>query len=583
MGFYLRKSISAGPFRFNLSGSGLGLSVGVKGFRVGTGPRGNYVHMGRGGIYYRAALGCRTGQRTDPSRPRSTPPPLNSNSPAPVLVPVEGGDVLEMAPTGGADIVEQINKKLTALRSWPWAFGVGLALTFVASTEPKVSWLVWPLLLLTVVVCVLFSTLDAQRRTVVIMYDLDEESISCFKHFVEEFDELTSRRIWNIDASGAVADWKRNAGAGQLIGRQPARLTHGTPKVIKTNVDIPAIHGGRRSIYFLPDIALVVDGNTAGAIRYDQLDLEWQTTTFIEDDGVPSDSNVVGYTWRFVNKKGGPDRRFRNNRQLPKVTYLQMSIGGPGGLHKVLQFSRVLDHTGFDSALNELGNFVRKLSDRSTIDGTAVIDAPKLPRSTGSTSFPLNDEAKRLETDRPEFWEYKLTVELLRIWASPVIRKWSDLKQRGTAKPRQTVREDEILGWCQNKLGRVSSFAEALSRLVNRELPASWGPQGKPGNADSINAVCRQIAELAESILSWEESVRVAAVPPAFEEVRALLSGSAGLVLDQIEKVYEDLRRVFEQEHPSGTYSIALTLELPKGWDERFHSALQRATRSLNS
>lgn len=58
MGFYLRKSISAGPFRFNLSGSGLGLSVGVKGYRVGTGPRGNYVHMGRDGLYYRAsALG----------------------------------------------------------------------------------------------------------------------------------------------------------------------------------------------------------------------------------------------------------------------------------------------------------------------------------------------------------------------------------------------------------------------------------------------------------------------------------------------------------------------------------------------
>ena len=37
MGFYIRKSISAGPFRFNLSGSGLGMSVGVKGLRIGSG------------------------------------------------------------------------------------------------------------------------------------------------------------------------------------------------------------------------------------------------------------------------------------------------------------------------------------------------------------------------------------------------------------------------------------------------------------------------------------------------------------------------------------------------------------------
>jgi hypothetical protein len=46
MGFYLRKSLRVGPVRFNLSKSGVGVSVGVTEFRFGTGPRGNYVHMG---------------------------------------------------------------------------------------------------------------------------------------------------------------------------------------------------------------------------------------------------------------------------------------------------------------------------------------------------------------------------------------------------------------------------------------------------------------------------------------------------------------------------------------------------------
>ncbi|RUX10767.1 DUF4236 domain-containing protein, partial [Mesorhizobium sp. M7A.F.Ca.CA.002.14.1.2] len=39
MGFYVRKSISAGPFRFNFSSGGVGASVGVQGLRIGTGPR----------------------------------------------------------------------------------------------------------------------------------------------------------------------------------------------------------------------------------------------------------------------------------------------------------------------------------------------------------------------------------------------------------------------------------------------------------------------------------------------------------------------------------------------------------------
>ena len=52
MRVYLRKSVSLGGVRFNFSKSGIVASVSIKGFRLGTGPRGNYVHMGRNGIYY---------------------------------------------------------------------------------------------------------------------------------------------------------------------------------------------------------------------------------------------------------------------------------------------------------------------------------------------------------------------------------------------------------------------------------------------------------------------------------------------------------------------------------------------------
>lgn len=58
MGFYLRKSFRMGPVRLNLSKSGLGASIGVKGARVGITSRGRaYVHAGRGGLYVREYLG----------------------------------------------------------------------------------------------------------------------------------------------------------------------------------------------------------------------------------------------------------------------------------------------------------------------------------------------------------------------------------------------------------------------------------------------------------------------------------------------------------------------------------------------
>jgi hypothetical protein len=57
MGWYLRKSLKLGPLRFNLSKSGIGTSIGVKGLRVGTGPKGPYLHGGREGLYFREKLG----------------------------------------------------------------------------------------------------------------------------------------------------------------------------------------------------------------------------------------------------------------------------------------------------------------------------------------------------------------------------------------------------------------------------------------------------------------------------------------------------------------------------------------------
>lgn len=58
MAFYLRKGFNFGPIRINLSKSGLGLSAGVTGARIGINSRGqSYVHGGRHGLYYRKNLG----------------------------------------------------------------------------------------------------------------------------------------------------------------------------------------------------------------------------------------------------------------------------------------------------------------------------------------------------------------------------------------------------------------------------------------------------------------------------------------------------------------------------------------------
>src|SRR5713226_5821222 len=104
MGFYLRKSVGFGPFRLNLSRSGLGASFGVKGARIGVGPKGMYIHAGRGGLYYRQSLGS----------PRLVPPALRSptfprsSQPQESLQEIESADATQMMDSSSAELLQEL-------------------------------------------------------------------------------------------------------------------------------------------------------------------------------------------------------------------------------------------------------------------------------------------------------------------------------------------------------------------------------------------------------------------------------------------------------------------------------------------
>jgi len=56
VGWFFRRSVKVGPLRINFSKSGIGYSFGMRGLRVGRGPRGPYVSGGRYGFYFRQSL-----------------------------------------------------------------------------------------------------------------------------------------------------------------------------------------------------------------------------------------------------------------------------------------------------------------------------------------------------------------------------------------------------------------------------------------------------------------------------------------------------------------------------------------------
>src|ERR1051326_237327 len=71
MGLFFRKSKKLGLFRLNFSKSGVGVSVGVKGARIGGNAKGQtYVHAGRKGVYYRKTFSQAGGVTSSQPRAR---------------------------------------------------------------------------------------------------------------------------------------------------------------------------------------------------------------------------------------------------------------------------------------------------------------------------------------------------------------------------------------------------------------------------------------------------------------------------------------------------------------------------------
>jgi hypothetical protein len=351
MGFYLRKSVSVGPFRFNLSGSGVGVSVGVPGFRVGSGPRGNYVHLGRGGLYYRQTIPSGDAQPVRPAAPMLLP----SGTHAP-LEEVDSASASHIVDSTSEEILSEIREKHRKIPLAPFAFVAAILLT-VGSIGAGRLWVFTLALICSVAMIVVAQYRDKIRKTVVILYDFDASTEEAFGRFIEWGQAFaTSHRAWHVAASGEVYDRKYHAGASQLVKRNVTTLRSVPPPTIKTNVPVLSLGAGKQTLYFFPDRLLIYDAQGVGAIAYQSLQISVSAQNFIEDGAAPRDAKVVGNTWRYVNKSGGPDRRFSQNPQLPICVYDELHLRTPSGLNEIFHVSRAGVGEGFAAAVQSLAS-----------------------------------------------------------------------------------------------------------------------------------------------------------------------------------------------------------------------------------
>ncbi|WP_343745305.1 DUF4236 domain-containing protein [Chitinophaga sp.] len=442
MGWSFRKSLSAGPFRMNFSKSGISYSMGVKGARINTGPRGTYVSLSAYGISYRQKI----------SGPAPLPSPVADRSPGAADNNIASAPVEELTDTDSQAFIAELNRKCAQVS---YAKGIKLPMLLILVALLFTSWgtrerIVQPAadtvfvriqafnganirqapnvksriiqmaaydqkytlldtanpqwlkvgvsdsagyvnrdlaeinhlsykevkeeerylvnnylgyeIVLWVVGFVLLvrwlKKVDKKRFTMELHYDMDDKYQQVYQQFREHFITfLQSSKIWQYLNAQATNDYKRNAGAGKLIRRiSVRRLSENkvpAPYFI-TNVSIPCISLYNMELYFLPERMLIKRGNTFAAVFYKNLRITGHDTNFIESEPLPRDARVIDYTWQYVNKSGGPDRRFNNNRKLPVCLYSQYTFTSDTGFFEIIATSKL-------SAMDDFAGFVLKI------------------------------------------------------------------------------------------------------------------------------------------------------------------------------------------------------------------------------
>jgi hypothetical protein len=162
-----------------------------------------------------------------------------------------------------------------------------------------------------------------KRTKVFVGYRLDEDVCKRLEAIRTAFQSLRkSCKVWmfKLERHQGELDWKYNAGALFRVAKLPAAVFDRPIPNVETNIRVSGLIDGNKAIYFLPEKALVITGGRVEHVEYGDLKVTIDHLEYPESEGhVYRDSRVVGQRWKRINRDGGPDRRFKENVQIPVV------------------------------------------------------------------------------------------------------------------------------------------------------------------------------------------------------------------------------------------------------------------------
>jgi hypothetical protein len=312
MSIYLRKSFSAGPIRLNFSNAGVGMSVGVRGVRFGISPTGKrYYRIGSNGIYAYETVGSKHSPEIIPDPKPESHIGFRSSSFDEVAV----------------SLATALSRPRFDVIATIISFCVGILLAV------EIPWILAVYVPLVILGLILLINNEHNQRITTLDYRFSEEGKEVFREIANTINTLTTcetlEAVVKYTEITSTTEWKRNAGATILTKSVPCAVGHWVPPWAQVNIEIPSIKCSLSNIYFFPEGIIVDRHGEVKQYQYKEMSISVQHFIMIVREP-PRDTHIVGNTWEHPNKKGGPDHRFKINREMFECQYGSVTISCPG-------------------------------------------------------------------------------------------------------------------------------------------------------------------------------------------------------------------------------------------------------------
>jgi hypothetical protein len=347
MGVYFRKRIRVFPgFTINLSKSGMSATVGMRGASVNIGKRGAFLNTGipGTGIYGRQRIlpsGNKEETLPSPSDLSGASEEREIQSYNPELITSETlfglKETIVKAREVKAELLEE-SRKANTRKNWALLLNLlcYLLIFGIFVKKPRYYYQAKK---------ANFVESDCEYRNfkLTIDYNFDQAILNDYTTFKNTFIQATSsNRIWDITSEKDVDRVRERSLASSQVRRATVSFSTGSLDFIDSPHDALIFQNNNGGdLYFYPGFILMMNkiSKDFGLIDYRHFKLQSKGIHFTETETVPSDAKIEGNTWRYVNKNGSPDRRFKDNYQIPIASYWGVDLQSASGLNESYMFS----------------------------------------------------------------------------------------------------------------------------------------------------------------------------------------------------------------------------------------------------